>query len=404
MASQAWDFFSGKGLKDFQVAAILGHIRAESGFNPLAVCDGGHSFGLFQHHRSRATGLLDFLGGRGNLGNVGGQLQYAWKELMTSEGRALRKLLASSNLRDATAAFGGFERPAGFSFTDPEAMHNWTGRLQFAEQALRDFGNRATGVSGNLTTFGNGLGSAVTSLSQGANSLAGTATEFAGQSKGLVGQLTIGLQNLFSGLEGAGGGGGGWLARLFGGGGLGGGPGGQLGIALSGGIGLYDTGGFTGAGDPARPAGIVHAQEYVFNAPAVRRLGVPFLEALRSGEARGFQEGGFVSSSPLPFSAGGFSRRSGHGVANNGGFPAGLAAGANGSAGGNRPGSVGEITIRIIDAEGREIAAKQAKTANGMRIDVTADDLVSGLILDTGSKTHKVLNGRHGTTTRLDVR
>ena len=113
VAAQAWDFFSGKGLKDFQVAAILGHIKAESGFNPLAVGDGGHSLGLFQHHRGRASGLLDFLGGRGNLGNVGGQLNYAWKELMTSEGRALRNLLSSTNLRDATAAFGGFERPAG---------------------------------------------------------------------------------------------------------------------------------------------------------------------------------------------------------------------------------------------------------------------------------------------------
>ena len=515
VASQAWDFFSGKGLKDFQVAAILGHIKAESGFNPLAVGDGGHSFGLFQHHRGRASGLLDFLGGRGNLGNVGGQLNYAWKELMTSEGRALRNLLASTNLRGATAAFGGFERPAGFSLSNPEAMHNWTGRLQFAGEALRDFGNRTSNATGNLGRFGDGLGSAVTSLAQGSNSLAGTASDFAGQSKGLLGQLTGGLRNLFSRLENAGGGtfgaGGNWLASLFGGsqlgialsGGVGlyntggftgggdpaqpagivhaqefvfdapavrrlgvpflealrsgeaatvilngsavgspfgggfgapfgtgafppapapvtslsqgstslagtasefagqskgllgqlfgGGVGGQLGIALSGGVGLYNTGGFTGGGDPAQPAGIVHAQEFVFDAPAVRRLGVPFLEALRSGEAPGYRDGGVVAATPLPFPAGGFSRRSGHGVAN-GGFPAGLAAGGNAGNGFANPANgIGEITIRLIDADGNEVETRRSRTPDGLQLELLVDQANGRLITRRGSRTRNAL-------------
>ena len=365
VAAQAWDFFSGKGLKDFQVAAILGHIKAESGFNPLAVGDGGHSLGLFQHHRGRASGLLDFLGGRGNLGNVGGQLNYAWKELMTSEGRAFRNLLSSTNLRDATAAFGGFERPAGFSFSDPQAMHNWTGRLQFAEQALRNFGNRTSGVTGNLGRLGDGLGSAVTSLSQGSNSLAGTASDFAGQSKGLLGQLTGGLRNLFSRLENAGGGsfgaGGNWLASLFGGS--------QLGIALSGGVGLYDSGGFTGTGDPAQPAGIVHAQEFVFDAPAVRRLGVPFLEALRSGETPGYRDGGVVSATPLPFPAGG---AAGNGFANP----------ANG---------IGEITIRLVDADGNEVETRRSRTPDGLQLEVLIDQTNGRLITRRGSRTRNAL-------------
>ena len=362
VASQAWDFFSGKGLKDFQVAAILGHIKAESGFNPLAVGDGGHSLGLFQHHRGRATGLLDFLGGRGNLGNVGGQLNYAWKELMTSEGRAFRNLLSSTNLHDATAAFGGFERPAGFSLSNPEAMHNWTGRLQFAEQALRDFGNRTSGVTGNLGRFGDGLGSAVTSLSQGSNSLAGTASDFAGQSKGLLGQLNSGLKNLFSRLENLGGGsfgaGGNWLASLFGGS--------QLGIALNGGIGLYNTGGFTGPGDPAQPAGIVHAQEFVFDAPAVRRLGVPFLESLRSGEAHGYRDGGVVSSSPLPFSAGG-------------------------SSGAANPVAGGEITIRLIDADGNEVETRRSRTPDGLQLELLIDQANGRLFTKRGTHSRNAL-------------
>ncbi|HEY5209303.1 MAG TPA: phage tail length tape measure family protein [Stellaceae bacterium] len=53
------------------------------------------------------------------------------------------------------------------------------------------------------------------------------------------------------------------------------------------------SGGFTGFGSDDTAAGVVHANEYVFSAPATRRLGVPFLEALRRG-AKGYAGGGLV--------------------------------------------------------------------------------------------------------------
>lgn len=65
-----------------------------------------------------------------------------------------------------------------------------------------------------------------------------------------------------------------------------------LGSALGGGGGALDslaagtgyaTGGFTGNISPTSVAGFVHGGEYVFDASAVRRLGVPALEAIRSG-------------------------------------------------------------------------------------------------------------------------
>lgn len=46
----------------------------------------------------------------------------------------------------------------------------------------------------------------------------------------------------------------------------------------------YAVGGYTGAGGMFEPAGIVHRGEFVMPAPAVDRLGLPALEAMRSGQ------------------------------------------------------------------------------------------------------------------------
>lgn len=52
--------------------------------------------------------------------------------------------------------------------------------------------------------------------------------------------------------------------------------------AADSGAGFHD-GKYTGDGDEWEPAGIVHKKEFVFNAKATERLGVPFLEALHDG-------------------------------------------------------------------------------------------------------------------------
>jgi tape measure domain-containing protein len=55
-------------------------------------------------------------------------------------------------------------------------------------------------------------------------------------------------------------------------------------------------GGYTGAGPRSKPAGVVHAGEYVFSKPAVDRIGVGRLSALHRG-LRGYAEGGLVMPS-----------------------------------------------------------------------------------------------------------
>jgi hypothetical protein len=90
------------------------------------------------------------------------------------------------------------------------------------------------------------------------------------------------------------------LAGLFNGGG-GGGGGNGVGTFLSSIFG-FDRGGYTGSAPVNAPAGVVHGQEFVFSAPAVRRLGVDALERLH-GQARrgqrafnlpGYESGGYV--------------------------------------------------------------------------------------------------------------
>lgn len=75
----------------------------------------------------------------------------------------------------------------------------------------------------------------------------------------------------------------------------------------------FDSGGFTGNGGAASPAGIVHGQEYVFSAPAVRKLGVGALDLLHAAARNGaelpaYQHGGYVGM-PAPAQAPAAERR-----------------------------------------------------------------------------------------------
>jgi hypothetical protein len=54
----------------------------------------------------------------------------------------------------------------------------------------------------------------------------------------------------------------------------------------------FDAGGYTGDGGVHAPAGIVHRGEYVFDAAATSRIGVPQLEAIRAGDASPGRGGG----------------------------------------------------------------------------------------------------------------
>lgn len=220
--AQVWSFFAAKGLAPHQIAAIMGNASAESAFNPLAVGDGGTSFGLFQHHAGRGQGLLGAVGGTGGLGDVQAQLQYVWQELMTTEVAAMRRLMSSTDVRGATEAWVSYERPAGYSAGNPAGSMHFDKRLAAAEAALTTFGASAQqavapvgqmGVTaktatGQLGEMGAGMGNFGGALQQ----ILGAAVS--GDKNGaLGGLLSWGLGALTSVLPGFAGGGdhrGGW--------------------------------------------------------------------------------------------------------------------------------------------------------------------------------------------------
>lgn len=79
-----------------------------------------------------------------------------------------------------------------------------------------------------------------------------------------------------------------------------------LALALGAFLAGFEQGGYTGAGPANKPAGIVHAGEYVLTQAEVNRLGIGRIEAFKG---RGYQSGGFVSGEASPASAGAGSGR-----------------------------------------------------------------------------------------------
>lgn len=177
------------------------------------------------------------------------------------------------NPQDAASVwFTGRPQSAGGGSSD---ILGTTGNqyVQKFNTALGKLGNTAAGATQNLGQFGSGLG-----------------------------QLGQNLTNFFPSAPSGGGGIGGWFAKLFGGGLT------SYGTSLlgssaqfsnawsSGGIGLYDVGGWTGPGAEKDVAGVVHADEFVFSKKAVQRVGVAKLDAMHKGLLRGYDSGGYVSA------------------------------------------------------------------------------------------------------------
>lgn len=171
----AWNFWKSKGLEDHQVAGVLGNIKAESAFNPAAIGDGGAARGLYQWN-DRSPKMLASVGADWK-NNPIAQHEFAYSELMGPESKAWGALKSAGNTREATAAFAGFERPRGFSWGNPEGAHNFSGRLEGAEQALVKFGGATEKVTQGVGKLGTGLDAIGQNFGAGAG-LPGTAGGF----------------------------------------------------------------------------------------------------------------------------------------------------------------------------------------------------------------------------------
>lgn len=196
---QVWDYFSGKGLQPHQVAGIMGQVQAESGFNPNAVGDGGNATGLFQWN-DRGPAMQASMGGNWQ-NNVQGQLDFAWKEMQSTENSSYQKLLAAQNAKQANDAMIGFERPSGYSPGNVENAHNYSGRLDATYSALDQFGTKAQTAAEAVTQLGEKgrtAGDQVTDLGTKAQ----TAKDTVAAAPANTGQLDAHVQAYSSSLKG----------------------------------------------------------------------------------------------------------------------------------------------------------------------------------------------------------
>jgi phage-related minor tail protein len=182
----------------------MGNVGAESAFNPAAVGDGGKALGLAQWNDrgpAMAAAVPDWRT------NPQGQLDFMSKEFATTETGSWNKLMASTDVRSATSAVAGYERPRGYSAANPEGADNFSGRLQGADQAMQKFGQTTNSASKNIDTLSTGaidaskaLNSGSNSISNSAGTLASQTAEVPAQSQGLFSSLFSSLGKGLSGL------------------------------------------------------------------------------------------------------------------------------------------------------------------------------------------------------------
>ncbi len=177
---KVYNFFVGKGLKDFQAAGIIGNIQQESGFEPMikqGVLDKKTSAEEFMASGSSdGFGLVQWTPGSKYIKNVPAgkdpndlatQLDFLWEQLNGKtpipEPDALEPLKASTNIKDATMIFHNkFEKSAD----NGEALLK---RVAYAETFLNDV-RKGTAGAGLSSSSSSGTSANLGSCSSGSSS------------------------------------------------------------------------------------------------------------------------------------------------------------------------------------------------------------------------------------------
>lgn len=143
-ASAAMKFFIAKGLPAHAAAGLVGRMAHESaGFDPNVISGKrqgdlslGGSFGIAQWLGPRKKALFDFAGGAGNAGNLQTQLEFAWHELMNKEKGTLNRLMRARSVEEGASAAMSYERPRGWSPSNPKGGMGWKDTLGYAKNLI----------------------------------------------------------------------------------------------------------------------------------------------------------------------------------------------------------------------------------------------------------------------------
>jgi hypothetical protein len=142
----AYDYFVGKGLTNFQGAAVVGNLDQESGVNPtISQFGGGPGRGIAQWSAggrwdtTPGDNLVAFAAMQGlPTSSLTVQLGFIWYELETFSEYGLSKLRATTNVTDATTVFeDDFEGCVYANFP----VCNLPQRITFAKNVLAAYGS-----------------------------------------------------------------------------------------------------------------------------------------------------------------------------------------------------------------------------------------------------------------------
>lgn len=199
-------------------------------------------------------------------------------DLLTAAKRAERDITP-----ELTAQIQGYADRAGTAAAQQEKLRESMRDMDELRSTGRDaFGSMFRDLA-HGTSAADAFANALSRISDRITNLAADSLADA-----LFGKRGSSGSGMLSGLLGNSGGGGlgGFFTSLFGGGT-------SAGASPTGGVRLFDVGGYTGAGGRLDPAGIVHRGEYVFDAASTKRIGVHVLEGMRRG-VPGYDTGGSV--------------------------------------------------------------------------------------------------------------
>ncbi len=144
--------FQEAGYTPEQSAAAAGHFFHESRNNPNAVHDGGIGVGIAGWNGDRRAALEKFAAAQGKPANdFDTQVDFAIHELDTTENAAGAALKKAGNVEDATTAFMHYERPRGYTPSNPEQGDSYGARLGNAIKFAN--GNFSGALPDKATTF-----------------------------------------------------------------------------------------------------------------------------------------------------------------------------------------------------------------------------------------------------------
>lgn len=162
------DTLDSLGYTPIQKAGIISRFNAESSLSPKAINpnDGGkgkNSVGLGQWNNERADGLTAFVKKHGgDVNDVVTQTKYFDYDLKTNEPTAYAAMKSARTPADASAAMMHYERPSGYTSTNPAGGMAWGKTVKGAEEVAGHFGVWTGGD--NSDTYGVG---GLTSLTDG---------------------------------------------------------------------------------------------------------------------------------------------------------------------------------------------------------------------------------------------